>query len=59
MLKTTRGGRKTVPGTTLRWEDVDMDAWELRLRDAKTEARSVALSPRGEEGARHPFSVAG
>ena len=30
---------------TLRWEDVDLDAGELRLRDAKTAARSVALSP--------------
>ncbi len=30
---------------TLRWEDVDLDAGELRLRDAKTGARSVALSP--------------
>ena len=30
---------------TLRWEDVDLDAGEFRLRDAKTGARSVALSP--------------
>ena len=30
---------------TLRWEDVGLDAGELRLRDAKTGARSVALSP--------------
>ena len=30
---------------TLRWEDVDLDAGDLRLRDAKTGARSVALSP--------------
>ena len=30
---------------TLRWEDVDLDAGELRLRDAKTGARSVALPP--------------
>ena len=30
---------------TLRWEDVDLDAGELRLRDAKTGARPVALSP--------------
>ena len=30
---------------TLRWEDMDLDAGELRLRDAKTGARSVALSP--------------
>ena len=30
---------------TLRWEDVDLDAGELHLRDAKTGARSVALSP--------------
>ncbi len=30
---------------TLRWEDVDLGAGELRLRDAKTGARSVALSP--------------
>ncbi len=30
---------------TLRWEDVDLDAGELSLRDAKTGARSVALSP--------------
>jgi len=30
---------------TLCWEDVDLDAGELRLRDAKTGARSVALSP--------------
>ncbi len=30
---------------TLRWEDVDLDAGELRMRDAKTGGRSVALSP--------------
>ena len=30
---------------TLRWEDVDIEAGELRLRDAKTGARWVALSP--------------
>ena len=30
---------------TLRWEDVDLEMGELRLRDAKTGARSVALSP--------------
>ena len=30
---------------TLRWEDVDFDAGELRLPDAKTGARSVAISP--------------
>ena len=30
---------------TLRWEDVDLEAGELRLRDAKTGARLVALSP--------------
>ncbi len=30
---------------TLRWGDVDLGAGELRLRDAKTGARSVALSP--------------
>ena len=30
---------------TLRWEDVDLDAGELRLRDAKTGACSIAISP--------------
>ena len=30
---------------TLRWTDVDLEAGELRLRDAKSGARSVALSP--------------
>ena len=30
---------------TLRWEDVDLDVGELRLRDAKNGARSVVLSP--------------
>ena len=30
---------------TLRWEDVHLDARELRLRDAKTGPRSVLLSP--------------
>ncbi|MDE0243988.1 MAG: tyrosine-type recombinase/integrase [Gammaproteobacteria bacterium] len=30
---------------TLLWEDVDLDAGELRLRDAKTGARAVAISP--------------
>ena len=29
---------------TLRWEDVDLNAGELRLRDSKTGARMVALS---------------
>ena len=29
---------------TLRWEDVDLEAGELRLRDAKTGPRQVALS---------------
>ena len=31
---------------TLRWEAVDLDAGELRLRDAKTEARWVAVRRR-------------
>ena len=30
---------------TLRWEDVDLEAGELHLRDAKTGPRQVALSP--------------
>ena len=30
---------------TLRWEDVDFEAGEFWLRDAKTGARSVAISP--------------
>ena len=30
---------------TLRWEDVDLEIREVRLRDAKTGARQVALSP--------------
>ena len=30
---------------TLRWEDVDLEAGELRLQDAKTGARQVSLSP--------------
>ena len=30
---------------TLRWEDVDLDAGELHLRDAKTGPRAVPLSP--------------
>ena len=30
---------------TLQWEDADLEVGELRLRDAKTGARSVALSP--------------
>ena len=30
---------------TLRWTDVDLDAGELRLADAKTGARTVTLSP--------------
>ena len=30
---------------TLRWEDVDLDAGELRLADSKTGPRTVALSP--------------
>ena len=30
---------------TLRWTDVDLDAGELRLADAKTGARKVTLSP--------------
>ena len=29
----------------LRWEDVDLDAGQLRLADAKTGARTVTLSP--------------
>ena len=31
--------------TTLRWEDVDLDANEIRLRDSKTGPRVVPLSP--------------
>ena len=34
---------------TLRWEDVDLDAGELRLRDAKTGPRVVSLSPAAVE----------
>ena len=34
---------------TLRWEDVDLDAGELRLRDAKTGPRVVSLSPAAAE----------
>ena len=30
---------------TLRWEDVDLEHDEIRLRDAKTGARAVPLSP--------------
>ena len=30
---------------TLRWEDVDLQAGEIQLRDAKTGARAVAISP--------------
>ena len=30
---------------TLRWADVDLEAGEIQLRDAKTGARSVAISP--------------
>ncbi|MDE0488604.1 MAG: tyrosine-type recombinase/integrase [Gammaproteobacteria bacterium] len=30
---------------TLRWEDVDLEAGEIQLRDAKTGARAVAISP--------------
>ena len=30
---------------TLRWQDVDLEHDELRLRDAKTGSRAVALSP--------------
>ena len=31
--------------TTLRWDDVDRTAGELRLRDSKTDARRVPLTP--------------
>ena len=34
---------------TLRWEDVDLDAGELRLRDGKTGPRVVSLSPAAVE----------
>ncbi len=34
---------------TLRWDDVDREAGELRLRDAKTGARMVPLTPTAEE----------
>ena len=34
---------------TLRWEDVDLGAGELRLRDAKTGPRVVSLSPAAAE----------
>ncbi len=35
--------RNEIP--TLRWADADLEAGEIQLRDAKTGARSVALSP--------------
>ena len=34
---------------TLQWEDVDLDAGELRLRDAKSGPRVVSLSPAAAE----------
>ena len=34
---------------TLRWEDVDLEHDEIRLRDAKTGARDVPLSPAAKE----------
>ena len=30
---------------TLRWDDVDLEHEEIRLRDGKTGARAVQLSP--------------
>ena len=38
-------GRRRNEIPTLRWEDVDLEAGELRLRDGKTGARPVSLSP--------------
>ena len=38
-------GRRRNEIPTLRWEDVDLEAGELRLRDSKTGARLVPLSP--------------
>ena len=35
----------------LQWKDVDLGAGELRLRDSKSGARLVPLSPRGGAGA--------
>ena len=35
---------------TLRWDDVDRKAGELRLRDAKTGARMVPLTPTAIDG---------
>ena len=42
---------------TLRWEDVDIEAGELHLRDAKTSARSVALSPAAQRVLEGPCRV--
>ena len=38
-------GRRRNEIPTLRWEDVDLEAGELRLRDGRTGARPVPLSP--------------
>ena len=47
-------GRRRNEILTLRWEDVDLEAEELRLRDGKTGARPVPLSP---AAARAPCSL--
>lgn len=51
---------------TLRWEEVDLAARELRLRDSKTGARTVPLSPEAvgvlagiPRVAGHPFVIPG
>ena len=50
-LNTTDRGCRRNEILTLRWDDVDRTAGELRLRNGKTGWRSVPLTPAGGGGA--------